>query len=201
MMGELRDAKWYDDVYSSSPMYTDAKAEDLEYWWALWSEVARIAHHLQPDTVCDLGSGPGFFLAALERCGWLGTQYTGLDFSEVAVALSRQRAKTIVPHKMPRVRYEVADLRTCDIPAADLYVCTETLEHVEDDIGLLRRLHPGSLVLFSVPNYDSEGHVRWFPDLVVTVAHYGQAVDIEQAKTMEVGDKLFHVVMGKTRGR
>ena len=44
----------------------------------------------------------------------------------------------------------------------NLFICLEVLEHVENDINVIKKMCPKSEFIFSVPNYDSLGHVRLF---------------------------------------
>jgi 2-polyprenyl-3-methyl-5-hydroxy-6-metoxy-1,4-benzoquinol methylase len=41
-------------------------------------------------------------------------------------------------------------------------VVLEVLEHIENDLLLLERIRKGSTVIFSIPNFNSESHMRWF---------------------------------------
>jgi hypothetical protein len=55
----------------------------------------------------------------------------------------------------------------------DVAVATEVLEHLKDDIELLTSVAPDALIVFSVPNYDSSGHVRYFEDSEQIINRYG----------------------------
>lgn len=115
----------------------------------------------------DVGCGTGEYSRVLvER----GHRVDAIDVSESAV---RQATSRIPERSRDRFHAQVGDFSLLDSKARyDGIVCSEVLEHVEDDEALLRRLHAlllshGSLVL-SVPadpslwSHDDvfSGHVR-----------------------------------------
>jgi len=70
--------------------------------------------------------------------------------------------------KHPAVEFMQADLSTMDVPQADAAVSIETIEHLEDDEGWLKRLREKcGLLIATVPNQDvvpfhKEGHPYHF---------------------------------------
>jgi SAM-dependent methyltransferase len=102
--------------------------------------------------VLDVACGTGYGTALLARAG--AVHVDGFDCSLEAVNL----AKTL--WDLPNASFAVATtnrLPVCDA-SYDIYVSFETIEHVEDDDGLLREatrvLRPGGLLLISTPNRD-----------------------------------------------
>jgi SAM-dependent methyltransferase len=87
-----------------------------------------------PVRLLDLGSGQGDFLAHASR-RWRAAELLGVEPSGNGVAIARTR--------VPGARFEVLDL-TSDPPPQELHgwathaLCSEVLEHVDDDLGLLR---------------------------------------------------------------
>jgi SAM-dependent methyltransferase len=141
-----------DDSWVPSPTYL------LRRDWIL-----RVLDSLPRGGLLEVGCGAG---ALLRDAALLGFQCTGLETSPAAVSAGRERN---------------ADLRVIDIvdegtgewdAAFDYLVACEVLEHVEDDLGALRRwvswLRPGGHVVLSVPAHkrrwnasdDWAGHVR-----------------------------------------
>jgi 2-polyprenyl-3-methyl-5-hydroxy-6-metoxy-1,4-benzoquinol methylase len=113
------------------------------------------------EEVVDLGCGTGRFIELLRRNGH-HAQITGVDWS--ASALEEAFEYFGGNGNAPSFRRE--DLREWE-PDSEragntIYVCSEVLEHLDDDLDLVRRIPPGHRFLFSVPNFDSEAHIRIF---------------------------------------
>lgn len=165
--------------------FYDAALSKLNYrggYRDLWQRTARL---VPPGvSVVELGCGPGLLLP------YLGARpYIGLDFSAAAIALAR--------HTFPRADFRVSDVRE-PIPVADAYVMNEVLEHLDDDLGLLRSLPP-SIVVMSVPSFDSASHVRFFPKEGSAVKRYGRALAIDHVEYVPHGTagRFFHLMRGR----
>ena len=64
---------------------------------------------------------------------------------------------------LPRHHFMIRDIETQSLPAAyEIVICLETLEHLQDDLAVIEKIKPGAYVIFSVPNFDYESHVRHF---------------------------------------
>jgi trans-aconitate 2-methyltransferase len=116
--------------------------------------VARIgATH--PQTVVDLGCGPGNLTGLLRR-RWPEASVTGLDLSSEMVAAARALDDGVT--------YDVADLRDwAPTMPVDVLVSNATLQWVPGHLDLLPRLvsgvRPGGWFAFQVPgNFDEPSH-------------------------------------------
>lgn len=131
-----------------------------------WLELYRQASWLIPAShpVYDLGCGTGRFAEQLRRRGH--GEYHGVDFSPLAVEECHKYVPLIDADTAWDASFEVADLREwqpSDYVAGNaIFTCLETLEHLEDDIGLIQRVPPGHEFIFSVPNYGGAAHLRKF---------------------------------------
>jgi SAM-dependent methyltransferase len=125
----------------------------------------------------DAGSGSGWFALYLAS---LDNHVTGLSFNDVANSAAIRRARAL---RETRVHFVQGDLRELDrlAPALGTYqqiVCFETIEHIRDDVKLVRDLaamiEPGGRLLLTTPSDDHEpligevvsetedgGHVRF----------------------------------------
>ncbi len=151
--GELKPAEWYDAVYESSPKYSSHYSESIYY--PVWTVVTDRVMRSGAPAVLDLGCGPGQFAALLQDAGL--SSYCGLDFSSKSIELARQLC--------PSYEFETADLSqpgVIETRPYDCLVALEFLEHVEDDIGILKRVRTGTTVLATVPNFPTTSHVRHF---------------------------------------
>ena len=153
--GEERASGWYDRMFSRARHYHEPYNSSRYYF--LWAVIADRLRRDGVGRVLDIGCGTGQLAALLFDQGI--EEYVGLDFSPTAVAHAQRMA--------PRGRYVVGDARHADIYTSaeyDVLICTEVLEHIEEDLYVVTRFPPAAHCVFSVPNYDDAGHVRVFPD-------------------------------------
>ena len=138
-------------------------------------------------SVVELGCGTGRLASLLVSHA---RSYLGLDFSSRCIAAARRF--------VPAARFVVADLRTDPIPDAEVYVANEVLEHLDDDLALLRRLPVGALVVLSVPSFDSASHVRHFPRRGQAAQRYARALTVETVDYVPHGTRgrYFHLLRG-----
>ncbi|MCL6476530.1 MAG: class I SAM-dependent methyltransferase [Firmicutes bacterium] len=121
------------------------------YWWFVSrrelvdSLVRRLP--LAPDAVIiDVGCGTGATAVQLRNYG----RVIGVDISPLALAWSRQRGLSdlllAAAERLPIARESV-----------DVIVATDILEHLDDDVAVLREFHrtlkPGGFVVVTVPAY------------------------------------------------
>ena len=145
-----KEAEYYNKIF--------ARPYNTRRYQLLYSHIGLL---IKPGvSVVDLGCGTGDIVPFLPP----KAQYRGFDFSEEAI----KYAKEWHPGT-----FEVADLRTLEIPKVDVVICVEALEHLEDDIGLLERIAPGTQVIFTVPSFPDPGHVRTYTmhDVVARFKH------------------------------
>lgn len=181
-MGKELDSGYYDWVFTHSKTY-NSNPEDTHYY-PMWLSLAAIVNHLQPDFVIDLGCGPGQLAAVLAGQCHSPFVYLGMDFSAVAIA----RAKEITDR--PNFVFEVKDLVNDDfVPSAAigkkcLFIASEFLEHIEQDLEVMSRIPAGQHVAITVPRFNDEGHVRWFDSPEHAALRYESLVDIALKFTM-----------------
>jgi len=148
--------RFYDAVYESSEKYASNSSDSV--YVSVWDKVLNILNEKKFKSVVDIGCGPGQFAEyALKKMPEL--VYTGFDFSSVAISQARRRtggAEFIVGNAFSS--------QLLIENAADVYILLEVLEHIEQDLELLGSMPSGASIVFSVPNFDSFGHVRFFLD-------------------------------------
>jgi 2-polyprenyl-3-methyl-5-hydroxy-6-metoxy-1,4-benzoquinol methylase len=161
-------AGWYDAVFSESPHY------DVHYtktaYYSLWCVIVDRLRQQRAARVLEVGCGTGQFAEMLYDEGI--ASYLGFDFSEVAVRLAKKR--------VPQYMFLVADALNTDIFKSyqcDAIVCTEVLEHIEDDLRVVARFPSGCRCLCTVPNFPYVSHVRHFDNANAVAERYSSFFD------------------------
>lgn len=169
-----------------------------------WLELYRQASWLISPThpVVDLGCGTGRFAEQLRRRGH--SRYHGIDFSPAAVAECERYVPGLDRETDWHAEFEVADLREWqpdgDRSGATVYACLETLEHLEDDIELVRRVPVGHELVFSVPNHASVAHLRWFQQPSEAWDRYGLLLEFRSWMLIGDGPRNFiHLFRARRR--
>jgi 2-polyprenyl-3-methyl-5-hydroxy-6-metoxy-1,4-benzoquinol methylase len=177
VVGAERTSGWYDKKFAVTQAY-HVPYQDSPYYF-VWSVIVDRLRRDGLKKVLEIGCGTGQLAAFLLHQGI--ETYTGIDFSPKAIAYARQAA--------PSGRFIVDDAQTSSIYTEeqhDVLICTEVLEHIADDLSVVRRFRPGTRCLFSVPSYDSEGHVRFFSDAAAVkerYENYFSTLDIAEFRT------------------
>lgn len=189
-------ADFYDASYRSVEKYKTSGDDSV--YRPVWDYILDILKAQGICSVIDLGCGPGQFAQFL----LLRTKmrYTGCDFSAQAIAMCRSKQ---LPAKFYRT--DLARGRRFAIAATyDAAIATEFLEHVADDIAILRKLKPGRLLIGSVPNFDSFGHVRYFSSEAAVEQRYGPLLQSIVVKRFAFGATsciyAFHGRLSDDRG-
>lgn len=146
-------AKEYDGIYTRKEHYRG------HYTKSPYHKVWLIASRYIPkgSKVVELGCGTGQLMELLLDKGI--REYTGYDFSQVAIDLAFSR----VQGRNARLCY--TDLYEIDeLPDADIYAAIEVMEHLKGDADqmLINIIPIGKKVVISVPNYLGGSHVRRF---------------------------------------
>lgn len=123
--------------------------------------VREMASPLRFETVLDVGCGQGSLLAELGEA-FPHIRPVGTDFSPASLAFARRR--------LPQAEFMVMDITRSAVERQfDLVVCTDVLEHVDDDeaaIGNLARMTGSYLLVATVQGRmrphepEAWGHVR-----------------------------------------
>ena len=127
------------------------------------SELSVLMDPFKISTISDVSAGTGKFMAELRQT-WTGKDFTGYEYSDAALALSKKNN--------PGIRFFKADLRTISGDRSDLVICIDSLEHLEYPGEVLDRLlamsHDNGYLFLVVPDgrVDRfEGHIHfWSPE-------------------------------------
>jgi len=167
-MGKERQAPYYDIHYRktgvaiSSPMIP------------IIAYIADVLRERKVKSVLDIGCGAGAMLAECEKANIISY---GFDFSPEAIKLCKESRKL--------KNTWIGDARHSDnfVKEYDAYLCLEVLEHIKDDIGVIKNLRSGVLFIFSVPTFIGQSsHVRRFKTDGQIRVRYDKFVNIENIK-------------------
>lgn len=164
------------------------------HYYFLWAVIVDRLKKSEPNFILDIGCGPGQFANLLLDNGF--TNYCGLDFSQRRIKLAQDLC--------PSFEFLVADIFTSDIleqKPYDTVIALEFLEHVQDDLQVLNRVREGTLILASVPNFQSPGHVRWFADEQDVFGRYQPLLSDLRIDSFlaDVSGKKFFLLQGRGR--
>lgn len=171
---------YYDAIFAQSPKYAQHGSQ-TEYV-AVWERIVDAVRRAGVGRILDFGCGPGQFAEFLrERAPKLS--YVGFDFSDTAISQARARC--------PGYRFERMTLPNASVGSectGGAVVCTEVLEHIDDDIAVLASISADTLVWATVPNFDSFGHVRIFHSCEEVLLRYGSLFDTLAVEPIALSD-------------
>jgi SAM-dependent methyltransferase len=165
-------AAYYNDVYSRS---LHQKIKYYLPWSKLGSRsvVWYPALMLAEPPILDIGCGAGHFAA---MCRDFNVAYSaGIDYSSSAIKLARMHA--------PRAHFitsnagsQAAMIKGNSYKTA---VFLEVLEHVYEDLDMIRKIPKGRVVVGSVPSFHTYGHCRWFGHAGEVKQRYKNVLDLK----------------------
>lgn len=140
------------------------------HYYFFWSIIADRLVRFGAQSVLDLGCGSGQLAVLLGDRGI--KRYCGVDFSGEQIRLARAAC--------PQFEFVQSDITSTDIlecGSYDAIVATEFLEHIDGDLEVVKRIHPRTFVLASLPNYDDPSHVRFFASPSEIASRYASFFD------------------------
>jgi 2-polyprenyl-3-methyl-5-hydroxy-6-metoxy-1,4-benzoquinol methylase len=177
------DLIYYNKVYSESAEYKKEPTESRYYH--IWTDIVKMVS--DKEEIIEIGCGSGQLAKLLMMNG--KNYYHGFDYSEEAIKIARE----LNPGKEDF--FSVDDIYTFkqgDFDGADVIICTEVLEHLDDDQYLFWILKPGTRIIFSLPDFMCKTHRRAFKS-IDEVRDWYSDVNIIKAITHKTkgGNKIF----------
>jgi len=127
-------------------------------------------------TILDICCGQGGPLSLFRDSGFI---CYGFDFSSAAIEIAQK------VNKFKNVWVGDALDKENYTGEYDAYLAIQVLEHITQDLDVIRNLKPDIPFIFSLPNWmhPSLEHVRKFPSDKSINQRYGEIVDIKSIKT------------------
>jgi len=162
-------------ILQCNKFYKKLQIKDLEKRVAsmmpIYNYIIKELKKLRIKTVIDIGCGTGDFLSVCRDNGILGY---GFDFSSVAIEICRDHYKldnVWIGDALDKENYK---------DEYDSYLAIEVLEHIMQDLDMIRNIRLGFLFIFSLPNWiGNDSHVRCFKSDDQIKARYDKVVDIK----------------------
>lgn len=174
-MGIWRDSQWYDRYFRKHAVTSVADPDKLSTA-PLYQAVKRWVIR-QGLPVVDVGCGPGHMYTELRKSGFV-LPYLGIDFSEAALEMAKARRVGEDPSFLllrMDLEEEGAAIPRLSHPGIQgcSYIVCETLEHLKDDIALIKKIPKNSPVLITVPDFNCPSHLRFFDSQQAVKERYG----------------------------
>jgi trans-aconitate methyltransferase len=161
--GVEQPADFYDKTFELNKGYRQHYTES--HYYPIWAVIMDRIKSINNPSIIDIGCGPGQFACMMRDYGV--QNYTGVDFSTSRIA----HAKTICPD-FSFYKVDIFEDRSLLNIKYDCAIILEFLEHVEDDLTILKKIKTGTKVLATVPNFPAQGHVRYFSDEGEVLSRY-----------------------------
>ncbi|MCK4818128.1 methyltransferase domain-containing protein, partial [bacterium] len=169
-----KNPNFYDELFSSGGWQNEYHKHYTEsIYYSAWSRALEWIKQIPNPKIIEVGCGPGQLANMFfdnEIC-----DYRGIDFSAVAIEMAKEN------NKMHPDVFMVDNAYNSEIFSSDYntVVLLEVLEHIDNDLLVLNKIRKNAHVIFSVPNYYSYSHMRWFDSKDEILERYGNIVDIE----------------------
>ncbi len=190
-----KDQQFYNEVYNYggwNETYFKHYSETL--YFPVWSKALELIKQINSPNIIDIGCGPGQFAKLLFDNNLF--KYKGIDFSDMAIKYAKIR------NDKYRNSFCVDDAYASNIFNGDYNIVTmfEVLEHIDDDLKIMSKIKGNSNILFSVPNFYTDGHIRWFNSEQDILERYEDYVIFDEIFSFLIGNNnVIYLVKGKIK--
>ena len=125
------------------------------------------------ENILEIGCGAGQF--AHMACDY-GFMYFGFDFSKKGIEL----CKALKEEYNFDAAFWRGNAKEISYEYHDVFVCFSVLEHIKDDLSVIKRIPSGERFIFIVPSFDDIRHVRSFENKKAIYERYGDLLDIQK---------------------
>ena len=167
-MGVEKKVDYYNGRFSKDVGYKMHYKDS--FYYVHWTQILKFLKNQQNLSILEIGCGTGQLAHYLSDEGF--KNYRGFDFSAIAIEFANRTVSSdfFVGDALDAKNYH---------HKYDVVICTEVLEHIKDDKQVLRNIATGAKIIFSVPNFDEQSHVRWFTSEREIKTRYFKLIDIQ----------------------
>lgn len=167
--------EYYNNVYLNLLKYKCHYSETKYY--PIWLYILGL---IKEEKIFEGGCGTGQFAQMLIEND--KNYQLGIDYSKEAIKI----AKNI--NSENKEKFKIWDLLELDKIKIDynLFLCLEVLEHIDNDLEVLRKIKENKKIIFSVPNFKDIAHVRIFENIEKIILRYGKLIKINNIKIHKI---------------
>jgi 2-polyprenyl-3-methyl-5-hydroxy-6-metoxy-1,4-benzoquinol methylase len=167
---------YYNEIYLSGGSGKEYLKEPKDcIYYPIWN---RIIFSLDSrEKIFELGCGVGQLAKLLINNK--RNYVRGVDFSDIAIQKAKEN------NREQQDKFLVANLydeETYDLDYDTIIAC-EVLEHIEFDLEIINKIKKNTMVYFSVPNFNSQSHVRFFTKIEDIIHRYNKTIQINNPPT------------------
>jgi len=149
-------------------------------YYPMFKRVYRELRRINSHSVLEVGCGTGAFAHMLIEHDWV--RYRGFDFSGEAVRQAQERTGRSTMFTQSDADDDKSYQPYHDY---DTLVCTEVLEHLPDDLGVIARWPKDKKFIATVPNYDSRYHERFFDSGDAVRRRYSELLKVDSLRIVK----------------
>lgn len=182
--------EFYDEVYKqggSRRNYHRHYSESI--YFPIWKKaLEQLRSNTILPNIVDLGCGVGQFANYLFDEGFY--RYKGIDFSKEAILLAQ---KVNYKYRYLFMQENLYDTTYLSMGSYNVVFMLEVLEHLDKDREIILKIKRNTKVYFSVPNFNSQGHVRVFNNEKAITDRYKDYFIFENIFSFDLGknNKIF----------
>ena len=168
-MKKEKPSDYYDQLFDSRNDYQVHYRQS--YYYVHWTQVIRFLEWFDEPKILEIGCGTGQLAEYIYAEGF--KFYTGFDFSPKAIEMAKTKVRFpfFIENALNPKAFEVD---------YDTVICLEVLEHIKEDLKVIKNIKDGTRIIFSLPNFDDPSHVRFFRSERSIKARYYKLIDIKK---------------------
>ena len=115
----------------------------------------------------------------------------GVDFSVEAIKFCR---KKFAVEKERFHRLDALNFLARVEYKSDVIICTEVLEHIDEDLAMISLIQKGTKFLATVPDFGGESHVRHFKTIDEIKQRYDNCLQIDEIISFKGKHTIFLII-------